>query len=193
MYFCFLGVRGASAGDSFPTSLADLQAGEAVELLTAGRGGGGSLRFTQAGRWVFHLYGSGAYGDRTGQPYTGHVGVGYYFKDDVSINVEALGGHIDITDGPEDVAAFEGMDVLLRWHFAHHGDWTFYADVGSGFQQASEPFPAVGTHFNFRSQVGVGFTCNMHNHLQLMAGVRWLHISNANKKARSGTPGSMRR
>lgn len=128
-------------------------------------------------------------GDSSGEIFLLHVGGGYHFVDDLSLNLELLGGGIDIEEGSHGSASVFGADLLLRWHFYKNGDWTCYLDGGGGVQQSSETFPVVGTHFNFRPQLGVGVTCRVSEAVRLMGGVRWLHVSNSNRRGELRNPG----
>lgn len=132
------------------------------------------------GTWTLQTYGSGTYGDRShGNIYTAHLGVGYYFVDDWSINFEAVGGRVVpgvISQDDNGIAA--GLDMLFRWQFLTGDRWSLYADFGAGIQQADTNFPS-DSHFNFRPQGGVGATWKLAEHVRLMGGARWLHISNA--------------
>ena len=64
---------------------------------------------------------------------------------------------------------------------------------GAGIQESSDPFPEgktnIGTHFNFRPQLGMGFTVGLTDQVRLMAGARWLHISNADRDGSVHNPG----
>ena len=128
------------------------------------------------GAWTFQTYGSAGFGDSKGEIYTAHAGFGYHFVDDLSINLEAIGGGARPRD--DDNGAVGGFDLLFRWHFYHEGDWSIYMDGGAGFQQASTNFPS-DSHHNFRPQFGLGLTYHIKDNVRLMAGARWLHISNA--------------
>ena len=142
-----------------------------------------------AGTWTFQTYGSAAFGDENGEIYAGHIGAGYHPWDNVSINLEAFGGHIDFEDGSHGEAAVGGLDLLVRVHI-HKGDgWTLFVDVGAGLQQSTRPLPYNGTHFNFRPQGGLGVTVRVRDNAMLIAGARWLHISNANKDGQDVNPG----
>jgi len=145
--------------------------------------------FAKAGTWTFQLYGSAAFGDRNGDVFTGHVGVGYHFIDDVSINLEVIVGAIDIRKGDQETATVYGLDLLVRYHFYKHGAFSLYAEGGAGLQQSTEPFPVGGTHFNFRPQAGIGLTLGLSEEVRLIVGARWLHISNADKEGNLMNPG----
>lgn len=129
------------------------------------------------GTWTFQTYGSGTWGDSDkGEIYTAHIGVGYHFVDDLSINLEAIGGWADAEK--DDDGGVGGIDLLFRWHFLQGRSWSLYIDGGAGFQLATTNFPS-DSHHNFRPQVGLGGTLQITDSIRLMGGARWLHISNA--------------
>ncbi|MCC6680087.1 MAG: acyloxyacyl hydrolase [Phycisphaeraceae bacterium] len=132
------------------------------------------------GAWTLQAYGSGTYGDSShGDIYSAHLGVGYYFVDDWSLNLELVGGRVvpgEISGDDNGMAA--GLDMLFRWHFVTGENWSLYTDFGGGIQQADTNFPS-DSHFNFRPQAGLGATWKLAGRARLMGGVRWLHISNA--------------
>ncbi len=130
-----------------------------------------------AGSWTFQTYGSaGVFDSDKGEIYTGHIGVGYYFVDDLSINLEAFGGWV--TPERDEHGGVGGFDLLLRWHFVNEDGYSLYIDGGAGFQQATTNYPS-DSHHNFRPQFGIGGTLELFDSARLMVGVRWLHISNA--------------
>ena len=147
------------------------------------------IDFSQEGSWTFQSYGSAALGEGSGKVYTAHFGVGYFFRENLSLNLELVGGSINLNEGHHDSAVVYGMDLLMRWHFYNDGVWAAHLEAGAGMHKSSHPFPAEGTHFNFRPQLGIGFTYSMTPNVKLMAGVRWLHISNANKDGSLKNPG----
>ena len=128
------------------------------------------------GSWSLQAYGAAAFTSSDGEQYDGHAGGGYYFHDGVSFNIEALGGWVNSrydTDG--DVS---GADLLLRWHFLRRASWSLYIDGGIGFQVADTDFPSDSRHA-FRPQAGIGATIRLGDHLHIMTGGRYLHLSNA--------------
>ena len=52
-----------------------------------------------AGTWTVVTYGSASFGDENGEIYAAHIGMGYHPWDNISINVEAFGGHLDFEEG----------------------------------------------------------------------------------------------
>jgi hypothetical protein len=74
-----------------------------------------------AGRWLLSGYGSAAVGtgDRV---FAGHVGLGYYFIDNISLNLEGVGyviEHANTTTGG-------GLDLVPRWHYLKRDHWSLY-------------------------------------------------------------------
>jgi len=136
------------------------------------------------GTWTFQTYGSGTFGDYDhGQIYTFHIGGGYHFQDDLSVNLEAFGGAVDPGSvSGDDEGGVGGLDLLLRWHFHKEENYTFYIDGGAGIQFATTNFPS-DSHHNFRPQAGIGMTWKLKDDVRLMTGVRWLHVSNAGTTA----------
>ena len=107
-------------------------------------------------------------------------GVSYFLIDDLSLDLDFSGMYID-QEGDNAVAV--NMNMLLRWHFHHdrQRNWTLYLDGGIGLFQANEDVPAFkGSHFNFTPQLGGGVSWQVARDVQMLAGLRWHHISNAN-------------
>jgi hypothetical protein len=131
------------------------------------------------GSWTFQTYGSAAFGDPgKGEMYTGHFGVGYYFQDDRSVNLELFGAAI--RSGIDDDGVALGADLLYRSHFLKDdaANWSVYLDTGAGLQQASTNFSGE-RHFNFRLMFGFGGTHKVSDKLHLIGSARYLHISDA--------------
>ncbi len=130
------------------------------------------------GSWTFQTYGSTTFGDDDkGFLHSAHVGFGYYFRDNLSINVEGVGGTVDAKK--DDDGGFGGLDVLFRWHFYRNSDFSIFLDAGAGLQEATTNFPS-DSHHNFRPQGGVGATWRITHDLLLIGGAKYLHVSNAN-------------
>lgn len=131
-----------------------------------------------AGSWTFQAYESGTLGEWSqGQAITTHVGVGYYVRDNLSVNFEAIGGWAR-TVKTDDQGGFGGFDLLLRQNLITTPNFSFYIDGGAGAQEASIWFPN-DSHFNFRLMAGVGMMFRIARHVRLMTGIRYLHISDA--------------
>ena len=110
--------------------------------------------------------------------YSFHLGYGYFFYDDFSVNFDMLGSYIrsDIDDDGVGV----GLDVIFRRHqFKSRGNlWTLYIEAGTGLQQQSTNYAGNRT-FNFRILGGGGATIRVAEKARLKGGMRYLHISDA--------------
>src|SRR5579884_1646646 len=100
----------------------------------------GSLAFTTEAAYAHYFNGSPA------RIESGSVGLGYYFLDNISLNLEAAGFSVQ-QPGPDSVIS--GLDLLLRHHLFTSGRFSFYIDVGGGVSYATAPTPYYGTYFNF--------------------------------------------
>lgn len=106
----------------------------------------------------------------------GSVGVGYYFFDNFSLNLEFAGLAVQ-QPGPDSVIA-EG-DLKLRHHLLNAGRFSFYLDAGGGISYATARTPAGGTNFDFTVQTGPGVAFQLYQNVYLTGGVRFWHLSNA--------------
>ncbi len=80
------------------------------------------------------------------------------------------------------------LSVMLRWHAFHVGDTSVYVEGGGGASYASNEVPNRGTRFNLVSQTGVGIARALNARLDLVGGLRWLHLSNNSLDGRSRNP-----
>jgi hypothetical protein len=127
----------------------------------------------------WQTYASAAAGDHgKGEMYALHLGYGYFLRDYLSVNVDVLGAYI--RSGIDDNGVAAGLDVIFRRHFSWVNDdpWSVYLDLGGGLQQQSTNF-AGNRHFNFRVMGGGGGTLRVSDHVRMMGGIRYLHISDA--------------
>ena len=113
-----------------------------------------------------------------GEMYAVHLGYGYFFMDDFSVNIDVLGSYI--RSGIDDNGVAAGLDVIFRRHpFKGHDNlWSLYLELGAGLQQQSTNF-AGNRRFNFRLIGGGGATFRVAENARLMAGIRYLHISDS--------------
>jgi hypothetical protein len=81
--------------------------------------------------------------------------------------------------GSEQVTAV-ALEGVLRW-FPLSRSWRVepYLEAVEGLSYADAPTPAGGTQFNFLAQAGVGFCFHASARWGVIAGYRWLHVSNA--------------
>jgi outer membrane protein W len=147
------------------------------------------------GNWVWTFYAGGAFGDEAGEVYLAHIGAGYHFVDNLSINIEGLVAFADADESFMSMGATTensgggGFNLLFRWHFWNESNFSMYLDGGCGMIVFSDEFPAHGTNHNFTPQAGVGFTFDLNDDAMLMAGARWYHISNARHSGKDNNPG----
>lgn len=183
------GSQGVLASDDGNAADSALAADERAAVALTAQPDDDFISFAPRGTWTSQVYGSATLGGEAGGLFTAHIGGGYHFKDDLSVNLELIAGSINFDEGFIDSTSVVGLDLLVRYHFHREGPWTFYTDGGFGLQQSSMPFPMDGTHFNFRSQAGLGFTLQLDPRARLMVGARWLHVSNAAKDGKALNPG----
>lgn len=110
------------------------------------------------------------------ETYLAGVGLSYFMADNLSLDLELNGFHVDqkVND-----AAVVNFNLLFRWHFEARETWSIYLDGGAGLSYASEEVPIDGTQFNFTPQAGVGISFDVGQNARLLTGVRWHHMSNA--------------
>jgi len=140
-----------------------------------------------AGTWTFTGYGS-YIRNFTGERAVigaGTVGVGYYLVDNFALNAELSGYHND-QHGP-DADIFAG-DLLIRHHLFHSGRFSFFLDGVAGVAYADHRTPYYGTYFNFILEGGAGVTFELFDNIDLIAGVRYFHLSNAHLEGPDHNP-----
>ncbi len=86
-----------------------------------------------------------------------------------------------------DVTSFGG-NFILRTHLIVRQNWSIYADVLPGVLESSHRIPPSGTDFNFTIETGFGFTTHLWDRTDLLAGVRYLHLSNARLEGSDRNP-----
>jgi hypothetical protein len=103
-------------------------------------------------------------------------GGNYFIWDNFSLGAEIAGhGISQLGDDPYMLA----LEATLRHHFWQRDDWTIFIDGAFGPSYATRDAPQGGTHFNFLSRIGLGATYRLDEHLHLMFGARYWHLSNA--------------
>lgn len=131
------------------------------------------------GTWAVHTY--AGYFNELG-PFDQEMGflaagANYYFVDNMSLGLE-LSGYGVSQPGPE---AFAGaLGIVFRHHLVTTRDGSFFVDLTGSMWEASERVPQEGTRFNFITQFGMGVTRPLSGNTDLLLGVRYTHLSNAN-------------
>ena len=160
----------------------ELNCGDLKNKKSVSRQGDDFLKGTRE----LHVYASGIGGDQgKGEMYALHIGFGYFLQNSLSVNIDILGAHI--RSGIDDKGIAAGFDILFRTHFYKSRDdlLSIYFDTGGGLQQQSTNFSGR-RHFNFRLMGGFGGTLKIFDHIRMIGGVRYLHISDAGIKGGGG-------
>ncbi|MDP9174894.1 MAG: acyloxyacyl hydrolase [Planctomycetota bacterium] len=115
----------------------------------------------------------------------GTVGINYFLFDNISLGAELTGLHA-CQPGMDAIAG--GGDFIVRSHFYNARQWSLFTDFALGVLEANHQLPPGGTDFNFTIQTGVGATMRLWDRTELLAGVRYLHISNAHQEGGERNP-----
>ena len=128
-------------------------------------------------KWQTYVSAAG-FDEGKGEMYAFHLGYGYFFLDDFSVNIDVLGSYI--RSGIDDNGVAAGLDLIFRRHAikGHDNLWSLYLELGAGLQQQSTNF-AGSRRFNFRLLGGGGATFRVAENARLLAGMRYFHISDA--------------
>ena len=140
----------------------------------------------QAGRWTFETLGTfiGSVDNRHVQMGGGTVGLGYCVLPRTAILIDGSG--YGFSEGRIDGGAV-GVTVGLRQHLLELKPFGLEFDVSGGIIGANRQLPYYGTHFNETIEVGPAVTVKLNDAgLSLLVGVRYFHLSNAD---RTGQPG----
>ena len=139
------------------------------------------------GSFSLNLYGE-TFGDLTNknvQSASQTMGVGYYYANACSLNLELTTCFIH-ESGP--LTYGYGANLILRQHLIRRENWSLFADVGPGFLEAGQRVPPAGTSFNLTFRTGMGITHRMTEHMSLIGGGRYYHLSNAEMAGRERNP-----
>ena len=119
------------------------------------------------------------------QLYSGVVGMNYYFWSNWSFGLELKG--LEGLQPIENVTSFGG-DFVLRTHLLVRQNWSIFAEFEPGILESSNRIPPSGTDFNFTLETGFGFTRHLWDRTDLLAGIRYLHLSNARQEGPDRNP-----
>ncbi|MCS6969933.1 MAG: acyloxyacyl hydrolase [Planctomycetota bacterium] len=119
-----------------------------------------------------------------GNPYRASLGLGHWLRSDLSAWADAVASYIDVNDfiGAAGGTAYAlGVDLSLRWTRGWRDRVALYLEGGAGAQNSFPiSFVASGTHFNFTVLAGAGLEGPSLAGWTPSAGLRYLHLSNAN-------------
>jgi hypothetical protein len=138
----------------------------------------GTRAFTLTGGYQFERTGEDIYLANTTLSYD------HYVYDNVAIGLQGVAYY----GYEEEPAIGAGFNLMARWHFLNYGKWSMYGDIVGGLFQLDADFPDEGTHFNFTYQAGVGMTLGLTDHLHLIGGVKFVHVSNGFIEGRDRNP-----
>ena len=151
----------------------------------------------EKGTWTLQAYGGyvndlGPYDVEAG---FASVGVGYYLIDNISLSAEVSGygisqpeGDDEEDDGEGGNAVAGGAGVVFRHHLFHAGETSFFVDVAASLFEASERVPSEGTRWNYATQTGIGVVHGTGGGPNLLLGVRFFHLSNADMHGNDRNP-----
>lgn len=118
-----------------------------------------------------------AFGGDNEELYFGGAEVEYYAWDDFAFVGEFLGYYVDQSEDTEGL----GFNLLGRWHF-----WkpcksvALYLEAGAGLIEGFDNIPSPdGTYFNFTLHAGGGMKIHIADNVNILAGARYFHLSNA--------------
>jgi len=104
---------------------------------------------------------------------------GHYFRDRLGLYGElSLYKPTGQRDGRSVDTVGLGLAFALRWHFLRQPGFSLYTDWGIGVMVGVDPFPPAGTRYNGTPHFGLGLSVRLRGDIQLLAGLRRLHISN---------------
>ncbi len=143
--------------------------------------GATAARADDAPRWTVEALGT-TLGDVTNRHVVmggATVGVGYRVFGRTSLLID--GGGYGFSEGRIDGVA-AGVTVGLRQHLLDFGRFGLDADVSGGILGADRELPYNGTHFNETIEFGPAVTYRLSDGFYLLAGVRYFHLSNADRQ-----------
>ena len=88
--------------------------------------------------------------------------------------------------GPD--AALLAVTCGVRNRFLKWGVWGAYWEVEVGISKSDAFTPPGGTRFNYIAQGGAGLTRRVAANTHLLAGLKWIHLSNNGLAGRSRNP-----
>ena len=138
-------------------------------------------------RWSFEVFATGMT-DVTNRDVTlfgATAGVGYYVLDNLAISLELSAYNVDQDTGDTGAA---GVTLGLRHHLMRIGKASLFVDVAGGFMTAGARMPPGGTSSNTTFDVGPGIAYPIGENRYLIGGVRYFHLSNANREGDDRNP-----
>ena len=113
------------------------------------------------------------------------VGASYFIDNTLALRAAATGYYASQENYD---ASAVGLSLGFHHHFLNSGNWSVFGEVSGGLFYASHRIPEGGTHFNLTLTSGLGATYRLDDHLHLLTGVRYFHLSNAAIEGRDRNP-----
>jgi hypothetical protein len=82
----------------------------------------------------------------------------------------------------------QGLAPVLRWRVRESDQWSAFVELGPGISWSDTRVPPRGTRFNYLALGGGGVTRRLAARSRLVAGFRWVHLSNAGREGRARNP-----
>ena len=143
--------------------------------------------FLDPSRWRFEVLGAGITDltNRKVEMGGGRIAWDYYTSPDFCLRCELTEYGVSTSGG--NAAATEGS-LGFRRHVGKVGDNSLFADVGFGVFDATRRVPQDGTCFNLTIHTGIGLERPLSDKVDLIAGIRYFHLSNARIDGPSRNP-----
>ena len=114
------------------------------------------------------------------------VGLGYSFTQNLALNGEL--SFLRVMDETGYDVLLPALSGVVRWRAHRAGPMTVFIEAGPGVSYATDEIPKRGTRLNFVWQTGVGATYRLGSKINLVGGLRWLHLSNNSLGGRDKNP-----
>ena len=116
----------------------------------------------------------------------GTVGLGYALAERWQINAEL--SFVRVSQDTSYDVLLSAVSGIVRWRAYQDGPVSIFLEIGPGVSYASDEVPAGGTRFNLVLQAGGGMTYRLVPRVNLVGGLRWLHLSNNGLNGRDKNP-----
>ena len=116
----------------------------------------------------------------------GTVALGYSLSDRVQLNTEL--SLLRVKQGASYEVLVPAISPIVRWRSHTHGPVSIFWEIGPGISYATNEVPVGGTRFNYVFQVGGGMSYTFSSGINLVGGLRWLHLSNNSLNGRDKNP-----
>lgn len=116
----------------------------------------------------------------------GRAGVWWTFLPRTTLVVEVHGTRI-FQQAPHN-AFVTALVPLVRIRAVARPAWQLFAEIGVGPSWSDTDVPPRGTRFNYYGLAGLGVARRTSRQTRVIAGFRWLHLSNAGREGRDRNP-----